>query len=519
MPETGKTASPTNIAVYMRGICKEWPGIIANDDINLAVIRGEIHALVGENGAGKTTLMNILYGLVRPDAGAIFVNGKPAKINGPRDAIRLGIGMVHQHFMLIPVFTVGENVVLGREPTGPLGTYDVATTYKEIRALGDRYGLYVDPSAQAGDLSVGQQQRVEIVKVLYRGADILIFDEPTAVLTPQETQELFVVLRGLAAQGKTIIFITHKLREVLEISQRVTVLRRGRVAGNLVTAETTQEEIARLMVGREVLLRVKKEPAHPGPVALQVRNLTANSEQGLPALRGVSFDLRAGEILGIAGVEGNGQSELVQVLTGLRQPASGTVLLAGRDVTHLNARQLRRAGIAHIPEDRRESGLVLDYTVQQNLILGRHRWPQFARNRFFLRLRAALAWAQKLIREFDIRTPSPQTLARALSGGNQQKMVVAREFAAEPKVLIAAQPTRGVDIGAIEFIHRRLVEQRDNGAAVLLVSAELDEIRSLSDRIAVMYEGQIMSIEPPEVSEERLGLLMAGAAGAGATHS
>lgn len=505
-----------DIAVYMRGIRKEWPGVVANDNVNLVVARGEIHALVGENGAGKTTLMNILYGLVRPDSGAIFINGRPAHIAGPRDAIRLGIGMVHQHFMLIPVFTVGENIVLGREPGGPFGVYHAALTAEKIRELGEQYGLSVDPMAKAGDLSVGQQQRVEIIKVLYRGANILIFDEPTAVLTPQETQELFHILRGLAAQGKTIIFITHKLREVLEVSHRVTVLRRGRVAGNLITANTTQEEIARLMVGREVLLRVEKEPACPGPVVLRVQNLTAISEQGLPVVRGVSFDLHAGEILGIAGVEGNGQAELVQMLAGMRQPTSGTILLEGRDITHYNARQVRRAGIAHIPEDRRESGLILNYTVAQNLVLGRHRWPQFARYRFLLRLRAILAWARRLIQEFDIRTSGPQALARALSGGNQQKAVVARELAAEPKVLIAAQPTRGVDIGAIEFIHRRLVQQRDNGAAVLLVSAELDEIRSLSDRIAVMYEGQIMSIEPSSVSEERLGLLMAGAAGVGA---
>jgi ABC-type uncharacterized transport system ATPase subunit len=516
MAATGKVPSTEHIAVYMRGIRKEWPGVVANDDVTLTVARGEIHALVGENGAGKTTLMNILYGLIHPDAGAIFVHGKPAHIFGPRDAIRLGIGMVHQHFMLIPVFTVGENIVLGREPSGPFGSYDASSTQQQIRDLGDRYGLYVDPNARAGNLSVGQQQRVEIIKVLYRGAAILIFDEPTAVLTPQETQELFGVLRGLAAQGKTIIFITHKLREVLEVSHRVTVLRRGRVAGNLVTAETTQAEIARLMVGREVLLRVQKKPARPGPIVLQVQNLTATSDQGLPVVRGVSFELHAGEILGIAGVEGNGQSELVQLLAGLRQPVSGAILLDGRDITRLDARQVRRAGIAHIPEDRRESGLVLNYTVGQNLILGRQRWKQFARNAFLLRRRAALAWAQRLIQEFDIRTPGPQTLARALSGGNQQKIVVAREFAAEPKVLIAAQPTRGVDIGAIEFIHRRLVQQRDNGAAVLLISAELDEIRALSDRIAVMYEGKIMSIEQPSVSEERLGLLMAGAAGTGA---
>ena len=502
------------LAIEMRHISKAWPGVVANDDVSLSVRQGEIHALVGENGAGKTTLMNILYGLVRPNSGEIAINGQPAHITGPRDAIRLSIGMVHQHFMLIPPLRVAENIVLGYEPGGTYSPYQADQARERIAKISEQYGLHIDPDAVTGQLSVGQQQRVEILKVLYRGAQILILDEPTGVLTPQETQELFLVLRGLVAQGKTIIFITHKLREVLELSDRVTVLRRGRVAGHLITRETSQEEIARLMVGREVLLRVEKAPANPGAVLLSVENITANSERGLSALRGVSLEVRAGEILGIAGVEGNGQSELVEVITGLRKATGGKVLLRGQPITNLSARQIRLDGLAHIPEDRRESGLVLAYSIKDNLILGRQRWKSFSIRGLLLRLREILSWAVRLIHEFDIRAPGPAALARSLSGGNQQKIIVARELSAEPKVLVASQPTRGVDIGAIEFIHRRLIEQRDAGAAILLVSAELDEIRSLSDRIAVMYEGRIVGIESPEVSEERLGLMMAGASAA-----
>jgi simple sugar transport system ATP-binding protein len=512
--ESGVSDKP--FAVELRHIRKAWPGVVANDDVNLSVRQGEIHALVGENGAGKSTLMNILYGLIKPNSGEIYVHGQLAQINGPRDAIRLSIGMVHQHFMLIPPMTVAENIVLGYEPGGTFSPYQGQEARSRIAELSKQYGLHIDPDAVTGQLTVGQQQRVEILKVLYRGAQILILDEPTGVLTPQETQELFQVLRGLVAQGKTIIFITHKLREVLELSDQVTVLRRGRVVGNLITHETNQEEIARMMVGREVLLRVDKKPATPGEVLLRVENVTADSERGLAALRGVSFEVRAGEILGIAGVEGNGQSELVEVVTGLRKATGGNVTLAGRDVTNFNAREIRRAGMAHIPEDRRGSGLVLGYSIEDNLILGRQRWAQFSLRGLLLKLKQNLLWAIRLIREFDIRAPGPAVSASSLSGGNQQKIIVARELTAEPKVLIASQPTRGVDIGAIEFIHRRLVEKRDAGAAILLVSAELDEIRSLSDRIAVMYEGRIVGVESPEVSEERLGLLMAGASPAAA---
>lgn len=512
--------SEAPLAVEMREITKTWPGVVANDHVNLQVRRGEIHALVGENGAGKTTLMNILYGLIHPDSGEIYINGQHVHIGGPRDAIRLGIGMVHQHFMLIPPLTVAENIVLGREPGGTNATYNVRQAREIIQQLSKQYGLPIDPNARIEDLSVGLQQRVEILKTLYRQADILIMDEPTGVLTPQETDELFHVLRGLVNdRGKTIIFITHKLREVLQLTDNITVLRRGKNAGNLVTSETNQAEIARLMVGREVLLRVNKTPAHPGPVVLQVDGLRAESDLGLEALHGISFEVRAGEILGIAGVEGNGQSELVEALTGMRKITGGQIRItpvhdgvAGKtvDLTSLNAREERRMGLAHIPEDRRGSGLVLTDTIEDNVILGRQRWPEFSWHSFVLLLRNIVGWARRLVKEFDVRTSSIEAPARALSGGNQQKLIIAREFSANPMALIASQPTRGVDIGAIEFIHRRIIEQRDEGKAVLLISAELDEIRSLSDRIAVMYEGKIVDIVSPDATEEQLGILMTG---------
>jgi ABC-type uncharacterized transport system ATPase subunit len=503
-------ATAAAYAVEMRGITKAYPGVVANDKVDFAVRSGEIHALVGENGAGKTTLMNVLYGLVHLDAGEILIDGKPARIGGPRDAITLGIGMVHQHFMLIPVFTVGENVMLGREPVSGPDLYNHTKAREEIATMTRKYGLALDPDARMADLPVGLQQRAEIVKVLYRGANILVLDEPTGVLTPQETKELFGVLRDLVKTGKTIIFISHKLREVLEVSDRITVMRRGKVVGHLVTRETNEQEIATMMVGREVLLRVDKKPAKPGPVTFKVENLTASSDRGVPALKGVSFELHQGEILGIAGVEGNGQSELVEVLAGTRRATGGRVLLGDKDVTTFDARTERDAGIDYIPEDRRGAGLVLNYSVADNLILGRQRAPAFSWHELVLRLTAIKEWARRLVKEFDIRTPSIETAARNLSGGNQQKIIIAREMASRPRVLLAAQPTRGVDIGAIEFIHRRLVAQRDEGTAVLLISAELDEIRSLSDRIAVIYEGQIVSIEPADTPEERLGLLMAG---------
>ncbi|HSS62053.1 MAG TPA: ABC transporter ATP-binding protein [Candidatus Limnocylindrales bacterium] len=500
----------TPLAVDMRGITKQFPGVLANDHVDFSVRQGEIHALVGENGAGKSTLMNELYGLIHPDSGEILIDGKAVPINGPRDAISLGIGMVHQHFMLIPVFSVGENIMLGREPvTGP-GFYDRGRARAAIADLTKRYGLALDADARMGDLPVGLQQRAEIVKVLYRGANILILDEPTGVLTPQESHELFGVLRDLVKNGKTIIFISHKLKEVLEISDRITVMRRGKVVGHLTTKDTNEEEIATLMVGREVLLRVDKAAARPGGVALKVEDLTANSDQSVPALKGVSFELRFGEILGIAGVEGNGQSELMEVLAGTRRATGGRVMLGGRNITTMDANTERDAGVAFIPEDRRGTGLVLGFSIAENSILGRERAAKFSWRHFVLRLLAIREWARGLVKEFDIRTPSIDVAARNLSGGNQQKVIVAREMGGKPKVLLAAQPTRGVDIGAIEFIHRQIVKERDDGAAVLLVSAELDEVRSLSDRIAVMYEGKIVSIEGPDTPEERLGLLMTG---------
>jgi general nucleoside transport system ATP-binding protein len=502
--------SEVRLAVDMRGIVKQFPGVLANNNVDFTVREGEIHALVGENGAGKSTLMNILYGLIHPDSGEILVNGKPAHITGPRDAIALGIGMVHQHFMLIPVFSVGENVMLGREPVAAYDFYDRARARKAITDLTKRYGLALDPDARMGDLPVGLQQRAEIVKVLYRGANILILDEPTGVLTPQETKELFVVLRDLVKAGKTIIFISHKLKEVLDISDRITVMRRGRVVGHLTTKDTNEEEIATMMVGREVLLRVDKKPAKPGAVVMRVENVTASSDRGVPALKGVSFELRQGEILGIAGVEGNGQSELMEVLAGTRKTTGGRILLGDREITTYDARTERDAGVAFIPEDRRGTGLVLSFSIAENSILGRERASTFSWRTFVLKLVAIREWARRLVKDYDVRTPSIDVAARNLSGGNQQKVIVAREMASKPKVLLAAQPTRGVDIGAIEFIHRRIVAERDEGTAVLLVSAELDEVRSLSDRIAVMYEGRIVSIESPDTPEERLGLLMTG---------
>ena len=502
--------SDQQLAVEMRGITKQFPGVLANDHVDFSVRAGEIHALVGENGAGKSTLMNILYGLIHPDSGEIHINGKTVQMAGPRDAISLGIGMVHQHFMLIPVFSVGENIMLGREPVTGTDFYDHSRARKAINDLTKRYGLALDPDARMGDLPVGLQQRAEIVKVLYRGAGILILDEPTGVLTPQETKELFVVLRDLVKSGKTIIFISHKLKEVLDISDRITVMRRGKVVGHLTTRDTSEEEIATLMVGRAVLLRVDKKPAKPGAVVLKVEDVSANSDRGVPALKGVTFELRQGEILGIAGVEGNGQSELMEVIAGTRRSTGGHILLGDRDITTYDARTERDAGVAFIPEDRRGTGLVLSFSIAENSILGRERSLTFSWNELVLKLVAIRDWARKLVKEFDIRTPSIDVAARNLSGGNQQKVIVAREMGSKPKVLLAAQPTRGVDIGAIEFIHRRIVQERDGGTAVLLVSAELDEVRSLSDRIAVMYEGKIVSIESPDTPEERLGLLMTG---------
>ena len=502
----------TEYAVEMHHISKQFPLVLANDDVTFTVQQGEIHALVGENGAGKSTLMNILYGLLRSDSGTMSVNGKTVQFSGPGDAIAHGIGMVHQHFMLIPPLTVAENVVLGQEPSRK-GFVDIARANQIVQALSDQYGLKVDPAAKVETLSVGIEQRIEIIKVLYHGAEILILDEPTAVLIPQEVDELFEILRSLKHQGKTIIFITHKLQEVMAVSDAVTVMRRGKVVGTVRTENTTRQEIATMMVGRQVLLRVERTQAEPGEVVLTVKDLKALDNKALPVLRGISFNVREGEIFGIAGVEGNGQTELVEVLTGLRKAQSGAVELNGQVITNYSPRLIRERGAGHIPEDRRLRGLVLDFTVAQNMVLGIHYRRPFVRHLGLdvINCGPIREKAQRLLQEFDIRPPDQDNLAGNLSGGNQQKVIVAREFDQNPKLLIAAQPTRGIDVGSIEFIHQRLLQARNMGKAVLLISADLEEILSISDRIAVMYEGQIVGIlDPEEATEERLGLMMTG---------
>jgi ABC-type uncharacterized transport systems, ATPase components len=493
----------------LRGITKRFPGVLANDDVNFDLRHGEVHALLGENGAGKSTLMNILYGLYTPDEGAIVLHGNPIDLGSTKAAIEHGIGMVHQHFMLIPVMTVAENIVLATEPrrAGVLLDYDAAR--KRVRELSQRYGLIVDPDARIDRISVGQQQRVEILKALYRGAEILILDEPTAVLTPQEAKELFEIIRSLKSQGKSIIFISHKLNEVLEIADRITTLRRGVVVDTIPAEGATEEGLARMMVGREVLLRVEKSAGKPEGPLLQVEHLTVIDDRGLEAVRDVSFEVRAGEILGIAGVDANGQSELIDAIAGLRHIKSGKVLIDGHDVTHVSAKHVLDAGVGHIPEDRHRRGLILPFTLTENFALHAYRHEPNSR-RGFLNLSAMVARARKLLQEFDVRGGTPSTPAASLSGGNQQKVVLAREIDGDPKVLIAAQPTRGLDVGAIEFVHRRLIEQRDAGRAIFLVSLELEEVLSLSDRILVIYEGRIVGEFPPTATEEEIGLAMTG---------
>ena len=498
-----------NLALEARNITKRFPGVLANDQVDFSLRKGEIHALLGENGAGKSTLMNVIYGLYQPDEGEVYVDGERVRIDSPDDAIDYGIGMVHQHFMLVPVFTVAENIVLGAEVTkGP--SLDMRSARREIRQLSQEFGLEVDPSAVIEDLPVGLQQRVEIIKALYRQARILVLDEPTAVLTPQEVEELFDIMRELTERGVSIIFITHKLKEVLAIADSITVMRRGKVVGTTTPSEIDERGLAAMMVGRDVLLQIEKSAASPDGPVLEVRDLTVLDERDVPAVRDISFTVRAGEVLGIAGVQGNGQTQLVEALTGLRPTESGQILLEGNRVPFRDPRYLIEHGVAHIPEDRQKHGLVLPYSIADNLVLCTYYQRPFSsgvqRNN-----RPIVKNALELIEEFDVRTPGPFVPAATLSGGNQQKVIVARELSRPIRLLIANQPTRGLDVGSIEFIHRRIIEQRDEGIAVLLISAELDEITALSDRIAVMYHGEIVATMPTkEATRERLGLLMAG---------
>ena len=519
----------------LRGITKRFGALVANDRIDLVVQPGEIRALLGENGAGKTTLMNVLYGLMQPDEGEILIDDQPAQIRSPKDAINAGIGMVHQHFMLVPVFTVAENVTLGSEPIrhvrtpalrlGPLsvpslsvpsaGLLDRRRARREVLELSERYGLQVDPDAYVEDIPVGVQQRVEIIKALLRNASVLVLDEPTAVLTPNETQDLFRIMRELRKGGRSIIFISHKLKEVQAIADTITIIRRGAVVGER-PPTTSDSELAALMVGRSVQLRVSKGEAHPADVRLAVQNLTVPGERGGTVVADLSFEVRGGEILGIAGVQGNGQTDLCEALMGLR-PSAGAVLLDGTDISHLSTRDRLRAGIGYIPEDRQEDGLVSDFTVAENLILDVFDRPPYASG-IAMSPAAVRKAATTQVADFDVRTTSVQTAAGTLSGGNQQKVILARELSRDNTVLLASQPTRGLDVGSIEFVHKQIVAQRDAGVAVVIVSSELDEIYALSDRIAVMYEGKIVGFCAPDTPETELGLMMAGA-GAAAAHA
>ena len=497
----------------LRGITKHFGSLVANDHIDLTVSPGQIHALLGENGAGKTTLMNVLYGLTEADEGEILVDGRPVTLRSPKDALAAGIGMVHQHFMLVPVFTVAENVTLGVERTRRLGLLDRRRTRREVRELSSRYGLDIDPDAEVEGLPVGVQQRVEIVKALLREADVLILDEPTSVLTPGETDDLFRVMRELKTAGTSIVFISHKLKEVQAIADTITIIRRGKVVGERPPTATDQE-LASLMVGRSVELRVQKGTARPGDVVLDVAGLTVIDDRGQVAVDDLSFQVRAGEILGVAGVQGNGQTQLCEALMGLRPATSGTIHLDGHDLTHATPRQRLRSGVGYIPEDRQEDGLVSDFSVADNLILDVYDRPPFA-SRIALDLGSISSAATSRVAEFDIRTTSTSTAAGTLSGGNQQKVIVAREIGRDVRLLVASQPTRGLDVGSIEFVHRRIIEERDKGIAVLMVSSELEEISALADRIAVMYEGKITAFRPPTVGWDELGMLMAGATPAG----
>ncbi|MCD8077214.1 MAG: ABC transporter ATP-binding protein [Lachnospiraceae bacterium] len=498
----------------MLHITKRFPGIIANDDITLQLKKGEIHALLGENGAGKSTLMSVLFGMYQPEEGIIKKDGQQVDIKDPNHANALGIGMVHQHFKLVECFSVLDNIILGVEPTTRGGVLQKAQAREKVVALSDKYGLKVDPDALIEDITVGMQQRTEIMKMLYRENEILIFDEPTAVLTPQEIDELMEIMRNLAAEGKSILFISHKLNEIMSVADRCTVLRKGKCIGTVNIADTSREELSRMMVGRDVEFVVQKEEAKPGDVILDVSDLTvASKAHSNNAVKDVSFQVRAGEIVCIAGIDGNGQTELIYGLTGLEPAKSGTVRLKGTDITHAPIRQRSTMGMSHIPEDRHKHGLVLDYSLEDNLVLQRYFEPQFVSKAGFLKRGAIREYALRLIEEYDVRSgQGPITTARSMSGGNQQKAIIAREIDKEPDLLVAVQPTRGLDVGAIEFIHKQIVATRDAGKGVLLVSLELDEVMSLSDRILVMYEGEIVGeLDPKKTTVEELGLYMAGA--------
>ncbi|MEK7251970.1 MAG: ABC transporter ATP-binding protein [Actinomycetota bacterium] len=498
--------------LQLRGITKRFPGVLANDSVDLTMRSGEILGLLGENGAGKTTLMNILYGLYTADEGEVLIDGVPRVFAGPGDAIAAGIGMVHQHFMLVPVFTVTENVVLGVEPTRGPGVMNMKKARSDVAEISAKYGLAVDPDALIETLPVGVQQRVEIIKVLFREADVLVFDEPTAVLTPQEVKEFFGIIRGLRDAGKAIVFITHKLREVLEIADRIAVLRRGAVVGEVVPGAVNESALAEMMVGRPVELTVRKKDATPGAATLEVKDLIVVDDREHLAVAGVSFSVHAGEIVGIAGVQGNGQTELVETLTGMRSAVSGTITIGGKDATHFDPRDAHEAGVAHVPEDRQRHGLVLGFTVAENMILNSYYEEPFSHG-------VAMNWdatnsaAKRLVADFDVRTPSVAVPVSNLSGGNQQKVIVAREFGrGDVKLAVASQPTRGLDVGSIEYIHARIVAERDAGAAMLIVSTELDEVMALADRLLVMYGGKIVAeLDPKKVSNTDVGLFMAGA--------
>ena len=498
--------------IEMLHITKEFPGIKANDDVTLQLRKGEIHALLGENGAGKSTLMSVLFGLYQPEKGVIKKNGQEVKIKNPNDANALGIGMVHQHFKLVECFTVLDNIILGVEDTRH-GFLRKDAARKKVMDLSEKYGLRVDPDALVSDISVGMQQRVEILKMLYRDNDILIFDEPTAVLTPQEIEELMEIMRGFKEEGKSILFITHKLNEIMAVADRCTVLQKGRGIGTVEIAKTTKEELSRMMVGRDVEFAVEKKPCELGRTILEVDNLVVPSKvRKNNAVKNVTFTVRAGEIVCVAGIEGNGQSELIYGLTGLEKVTGGSIRLNGKDITNATIRERSKDGMSHIPEDRHKHGLVLDYTLADNMVLQRYWQPQF-QNHGFIKKGEVLSYAERLIEQYDVRSgQGPQTIARSMSGGNQQKAIIAREVDKDPDLLVAVQPTRGLDVGAIEYIHKQIVAERDKGKAVLLVSLELDEVMNLSDRILVMYEGEIVGeFDPHKTTVEELGLYMAGA--------